>query len=432
MSRHLRRHPGRAVLRRMQDEPGAVAEQDRAHIAGCPVCARRREADAANAALASSVLAGGAPAPVDPLPALRRLRSTETSVVPPKPRALDQLRDRIERTRRRTLRVGAVGTVVALAMGTLVATGVAGNLVNILQPESFAPIQVNLASFTSLPDLSGYGSVHVLETPRATMTASAATAASFSGLDLLTPGKLPSSVKGPTTYLAATEGAASFTFNADTAAGTAGKLHKSLPALPADLNGSTLTLRGGPAVVELTGSQSLGNLAGLVPGGLSGAGLGHSSKAAVNPKSALKPPAGATGSSGPQGGHGLGLLTHGALGGISSLPDLAIVQMKAPTLSSDGPSLADYESALLSMPGFPASLAAQIKALGSPSTTLPIPIPTSLASSTAVDINGAPGLLIGDSTGIASAVIWQSHGSLYAVVGALSSSEVVSIARSLH
>lgn len=431
MSRHLQRHPSRSVLRMLQDEPGAVAERDRSHVAACSLCQGRQEADAANAALASAVLAEGARANADPLPALRRLRATETSVVPPKPRALDRLRDRAERTRRRTLRVGAVGTVVVVAMGTLVATGVAGNLVNILQPESFAPIQVNLDSLTSLPDLSGYGTIHVLETPRVTMTTSATGAAGFSGLSLLVPGKLPSSVKGPVRYLAATEGSASFTFNAGTAAGTAGKLDKPLPTLPADLNGSSLTLRGGPAVVELVGSQSLGNVAGLVPGGLAGVGLGHSSSAAKDGKvkPALTPPGTDASPSGHANGSGLG---RGLLNGIDSIPDLAIVQMKSPTLSSDGPSLAEYENALLSMPGFPPSLAAQIKELGNPSTTLPIPIPTSLASSTAVDINGAPGLLIGDSTGIASLVIWQSHGSLYAVLGSLKSSEVVSIARSLH
>ncbi|HWD09117.1 MAG TPA: hypothetical protein VHA57_08490, partial [Actinomycetota bacterium] len=72
MSRHLRQHPSRAVLRRMQDEPAQVPERYRAHVAACPVCRRRREVDASNAALARSVLAAGAPAPVDPLPALRR------------------------------------------------------------------------------------------------------------------------------------------------------------------------------------------------------------------------------------------------------------------------------------------------------------------------------------------------------------------------
>jgi hypothetical protein len=117
------------------------------------------------------------------------------------------------------------------------------------------------------------------------------------------------------------------------------------------------------------------------------------------------------------------------LGGI---PQLVIVQMKAPVLYSDGPSVAQYEDVLLSMPGVPPSLASQIRALGDLSSTLPIPIPTSLASAHAADINGAPGLVIGDTTGIASGVVWQSKGLVYGVAGSLTDRQVVAIARSMH
>ena len=84
------------------------------------------------------------------------------------------------------------------------------------------------------------------------------------------------------------------------------------------------------------------------------------------------------------------------------------------------------------MPGMPASLADQIRSLGDLSSTMPIPIPTSLASSHTADINGAPGLVIGDTTNIASGVIWQSHGLVYGVAGTLSDRQVVAVARSMH
>src|ERR1051326_7301681 len=119
-------------------------------------------------------------------------------------------------------------------------------------------------------------------------------------------------------------------------------------------------------------------------------------------------------------------------GMLDTIPQVLIVQMKAPALFSSGPTVAQYEDALLSMPGMPPSLAAQIRALGNPSSTLPIPIPTSLASSHTADINGSPGLVVGDTTGIASAVIWQSHGLLYGVAGSLTDGQVVDIARSMH
>jgi hypothetical protein len=47
-----------------------------------------------------------------------------------------------------------------------------------------------------------------------------------------------------------------------------------------------------------------------------------------------------------------------------------------------------------------------------------------------VTVNGASGLLIGDSTGLGSAVIWQRNGVVYAIAGTLTSNEVLGIARS--
>jgi hypothetical protein len=419
----MRSHPRRAVLRRFLDEPDAVDDGERGHIAACPRCGRRLQGLRATAAVAGQALGGPVPA-VDPIPALRLLRAGETRVVPPKPRALDRLRDRAAMARRRSLRVGAVGAVVVVAMGTLVATGVAGNLVQIFQPESFTPVSVNLTSFTSLPDLSGFGSMKVLEKPTITETAGAASAAAISGLPELVAGDFPASVKNTTAYLVATQGSGSFTFDSTTAAGTAGKLGKVLPALPAGLDGATLTLTGGPAVVELAGSQSLSGLAGLIPGGAGSLGslkVAHSATPAAGGQLAA-PAAARTGSK-----------LRSLLGsGATSVPQVVVVEMKPPTLYSNGASVSDFENALLSMPGVPASVASQIRSLGDLSSTMPIPIPTSLASSSAVSINGAPGLLVGDSTGIASAVMWQSHGLLYAVAGSLTDQQVVAIARSLH
>lgn len=418
----MSRHPARAVLRRLLDEPDAVDARDREHAATCPVCLRRQDAMAAAAAEASAVLGAAAPVRVDPLPALRRLRSSEVSFVPPKPGLAERVTRRVAFARRRTLRVGAVSAVVVLAMGTLVATGAAGGLVRIFQPDSFVPVSINLSSLTTLPDLSGFGSEHVVQVPSVTTTATEAAAAAASGLTLLTPGRFPSGIKANTTYLVATQGSGSFTFDASTASASAGKLGKTLPALPADLNGSTLTLQGGPIVAELIGSQSTGGLLGQFLGATSGT-LHHVSRAAPGTKATVAPP--------PEGTAGRGI-GKGLLGSLSSIPQLAIVQMRAPALYSNGPTVQQYEDALLSMPGVPASLAAQIRSLGNLSSTLPIPIPTSLASSYSADINGAPGLVIGDTTGIASAVIWQKGGMLYAVVGSLTDHQVVDIARSLH
>lgn len=412
----MNRHPSQATLRRILDEPDAVPMGDRQHAASCRRCGQASQAMAAAAAMAVASLAASGPDP-EALPALRRLRQSEPAVVPARPGMLERLRDAamFDVARRRVLRLGAVGTTVALLLGTLVATGAAGNLIKIFEPDNFVAVPIDITSLLSegqgsLPDLGGFGSIHVLQQPSVTMTNSAAAAATASGLHLLVTGSLPGSVKGQPRYLAVGPGSASFTFDAQAASGTASRLGKPMPAIPAGLDGAVLTLDGGPLVVETVGSQP--GLGGLLPAE-AGDGVGASPDPKLGP------------GHGP--GHGLGLL--GSLGGI---PQLVIVQMKAPVLYSDHLSVTQYEDALLSMPGVPPALAAQIRSLGDLSSTLPIPIPTNLASSHAADINGAPGLVIGDTTGIASAVIWQRNGQVYAVVGSLTDAQVVAIARGMR
>jgi len=283
-------------------------------------------------------------------------------------------------------------------MGTLVATGVASDVIQIFQPETIVALPVDITSLASLPDLSAYGTISILQAPHVSTAATLGDAAAASGLHLLAPGKLPASVHGGDSFHVITAGSASFTFNADVASGTATKLGKPLPALPAGLDGAVIRLDGGPLVVETIGSQSMPLLRGT----------------------------GGSASPGTERGHA------GLFGIFGTIPQVLIVQMKAPALFSNGPTVAQYEDALLSMPGMPPSLASQIRALGNPSSTLPIPIPTSLASSHAASINGAPGLVVGDTTGIASAVIWQSHGLLYGVAGSLTDRQVLDMARSMH
>ena len=417
----MKHHVSRSVLRRLQDEPDAAPERDRKHAATCAACQRRAASLAANATRAAAILAQS-PGGTDPVPALRQLRSAETAVVPPRPRSIDRLRVRLELGRRQAFRAAAVATVVALCLGTLVASGAASSLIKIFEPDNFVAFPINLSSFSSIPDLSGFGSTQVLKAPTVTTTASQASAASDTGLKLLTPGSLPPSVKGTITYLAITQGAGSFTFNEATAAGTVNKLGKTLPPLPKGLDGSSLTLEAGPAVVEMVGSESGSGLLGAI-------GAARDSGTTVGGPMASRLGTGHPGASGAAGGPSA---RHGVLRPLGGIPQLVVVQMKAPVLYSDGPSVTQYENALLSMPGVPPSVAAEIRSLGNLSSTLPIPIPTSLASSSAADINGSPGLVIGDSTGIASAVIWQSHGLVYAVAGALTDTQVVAIARSMH
>jgi hypothetical protein len=209
---------------------------------------------------------------------------------------------------------------------------------------------------------------------------------------------------------------ASFTFSAAKAQAWAAANHKELPPMPAGLDGSTLTVTAGPGTVTVYGGS-----ADLVTQGAAAAnqGSGRAIKpGAVPAASPAADPAG-PGSGGEVPGLG------------ASIPTMAVVEMTTPVVSSNGASVTQIEDYLLSLPGFPAGLAAQIRAIGDPSTTLPVPVPTGQQSHQ-VDVNGARGLFVGDSTGLGSGIVWTTGGVLYATVGTMTEDEVTSAARSLH
>jgi hypothetical protein len=122
----------------------------------------------------------------------------------------------------------------------------------------------------------------------------------------------------------------------------------------------------------------------------------------------------------------------GATGPLSGLPKLVIAQGKGPVVQSDGVTVEELQKYLLAQPGISPQLAAQIRAIKDPSSTLPIPIPVDMASSKNVTVQGVPGVFVGDSTGLGSAVIWQKDGIVYGVAGTLSEAQIMAVANSLH
>ena len=114
------------------------------------------------------------------------------------------------------------------------------------------------------------------------------------------------------------------------------------------------------------------------------------------------------------------------------MPTLVIAEGVRPTASTNGATLQQLEDFLVAQPGVSPQLAAEIRAIGDPASTLPIPVITGLMTSQTISIDGVQGVVTGDSTGLGSAVIWEKDGVVYAVGGLLPQSEVVDIARSLH
>src|SRR5205823_3486028 len=77
----------------------------------------------------------------------------------------------------------------------------------------------------------------------------------------------------------------------------------------------------------------------------------------------------------------------------AQIPTLVIAQTRIPTVDSTGATAAQLEDYLLSQPGVPPDIAAQLRAIKDPAPTLPVPIPHGLATTEAVQANGVPWLM---------------------------------------
>lgn len=387
-------HISAGSLRRMLDQPQSIPEADGAHLKSCKRCRSAFASIVGNAERVAVLMEGSGKVTADHVAALGILRTRGLSPLAASSRA--PLFNWRRLRNRGTLRPAAGVALVGLMGLMLVGTGVAGNLVKIFEPDKLVAVPVDAQSLSSLPDLRNYGTIALVQEPQVAAAATLAEASERTGLRLLTPAKLPAGL-GAERIQTATSGRVSFTFDPAKAAAAA---KEDKLVLPASLNGSSLFLEAGPITIQTFGgpSDAVGDRAALE----------KAAKAAAAPDQA------------------------DLAGLLSSLPDLMIVQMKAPVLSSNGPSVTQYRDALLSLPNLSPALKAQIAAIGDPSTTLPLPIPIDMASSEKVDINGVTGLAIGDNTGVGSGVVWQSGGVVRAVAGPLAQDKVLAIARSMR
>ncbi len=366
------RHLSKGALRRLHDDRFAGSNGERDHLARCDRCQRRAKRVAADAAYAT------------------RLFSSPTDAAPPTEHALARIRSRVASgsqpgrdaprlpgaSGRRRWALGVVAVPVVVA-GLVVSANAAGWL-SVFSPTAVAPITLTAGELNGLPDLSQYGRMDVPNLdPR--QVAGPAQAAASSGLKVLQPSSLPADVPANARWEVVGQGTATFTLDAATASAAAAKAGRPAPDIPASLDGTSITVNAGPAVFAVYGEST------QTTGG-----------------SDLSPPA------------------------------LVIAEGVRPTASTNGATLAQLESFLLDQPGVSPQLAAEIRAIGAPTSTLPIPVISGAMTSQTVSIDGAQGVLVGDSTGLGSALIWEKSGVVYAVGGLLPQSEVLDIARSLR
>ncbi|HEX9095704.1 MAG TPA: hypothetical protein VF990_06320 [Candidatus Dormibacteraeota bacterium] len=368
------RHLNDGTLRRIYDEPLALTSLDQAHFDTCLECKARFESIANTARATAGLLSVPGFTP-DPAVALRsvqlRIRGEEAASPP---RWYERW---LERTspRWRPIATPAIAVVLAAALlSGVTATGLAQSWLRVFEPKTVAPVQVSPTDFANVAVLD-YGDVTWLpEAPRLQLLGDASTAATQSGLPVLVPASLPKGVSGPVSFGVVSHATGSLTFDAARLRASAAQKGVRVNPMPASIDGSKLVVNGGPALVEVWGLS---------------AGTSE-----------------------------------------TQMPTLVIAQTRVPTVDSTGATAAELEAYLLSQPGVPPDIAAQIKAIKDPSTTLPIPIPKGLATEESVQVNGVSGLLIKAILG--AGVVWTKNGVIYAVGGQLTPDQVLAIATSLH
>lgn len=368
------RHLSDGILRRIYDEPLALTAADQAHYDGCAQCQARFQS-IANAARSSAVLLSVPSFEPQSAPALaalrRRISEDARRPVPWYQRWLDRNSPRM-----RPLATPAIAIALAAALLTGVAvTGVSGFLTRIFEPTKIVAVQVSPSDVFPSSVLLDYGQIKWLPAPpNPQLVADAAAAHTQSGLPILLPASLPNGVSGPVSYAVVPTATASMTFDSASLQASAARKHVHVNPMPSNINGSTLVVNAGPGLIEAWGLAATST--------------------------------------------------------EMQMPTLVIAQTRVPTVDSTGASFTQIENYLLSQPGVPPDLAAQIKLIKDPSTTLPIPIPKGFATTESTTVNGAPGVLIKAVLG--AGVVWEKNGVIYAVGGQLTPDQVLAIATSLH
>ncbi|HEY8298250.1 MAG TPA: hypothetical protein VIG32_09530 [Candidatus Baltobacteraceae bacterium] len=281
---------------------------------------------------------------------------------------------------RRHFGIGVV-TAAALALALIFTPlgGYASGFLTIFQPKQFTTVdisQTDLTHFKLLPRADRFGTSREVVRPRHIRLASLAAAKSHVDFAVLRPQNVPGSLSRPRSYDVQTPGEFTFTFSAKKARAYAARQHRRLPAMPANLDGTTVRVALGSVVVATYGTHARGTR--------------------------------------------------------RIEPFLTFVQARAPRVTSTGATLPALESYVLAMPGIAPQLASQIRALGDLSQTLPIPIRPDKQTAQRITVGGAPGLAIGDNTGLGAGVVWEKNGIVYGVAGTLSEDDVLAFANGLR
>src|SRR5258708_12683451 len=180
-----------------------------------------------------------------------------------------------------------------------------------------------MADMEALSQLSAYGTVSWTKQPQPQIATSAEEAHPISGLPVPKVANLPAGVSSTVPYAAMGQATAVFTFSTAKATAAAAQAGKTLPALPAGIEGAQLTVTVGPAVAEIYGN--------------------------IN-----KPAAGSDTTQ-------------------AALPQLIVGETSAPLATSSQVTVLQFEKDLLAQPALPPQLNPPINPIPDPLPTLPTP-----------------------------------------------------------
>jgi hypothetical protein len=345
----------------MFDDPDARVGADASHLESCADCQARFKTVADDARSVATLLAV-------PEPRVDMARAFATMNGAASARPAFSLRAPVMRRPALAL-VAAVGAA-AVVVVAFAASGF------FFQPTKVQAVPVTVSDLQALSELTNYGTITWTQQPQLEVGPTATT----NGVQAPTVSKLPKGVSTTVTYGSMSQAVATFTFSSAKASASAAARGKTLPAMPKNMDGATLTIKVGPA-------------AGAVYGDLN-----HSTSTAQE----------------------------------VNLPQLIVAKSVAPSISSTQVSVTDLENVILEQPGISADLKKTIKALGSDAgNTLFIPVPVEYASSTSVTVQGVDGVALGDNTGLGSAVVWLKNGYVYCVAGSIKQSDAIDIANNL-
>ena len=358
-------HLNDGTLRRMLDDPDAITAPDREHFSTCAECKVRQEALSADAREAAALLAVP-DAGFNQASAYKRI-----TAAPARPRYGFRLP---------ILKPSTRPVVAGLALAVIVAVLATAwvNVSQIFAPTTVTPVPVTLTDLQTLPDLSAYGDVTWTQQPTPEIGITQAAAEKVAGFSAPNAGTLPAGISSTVTYAAMAQTSGVFKFSAAKAQAAAAAQGKTIPPMPAGMDGSTLNLTMGPALIEIYGELPTGESSSQF-----------------------------------------------------TLPQLIVAESNTPSVTSTGVTVSQLEDYLLAQPGISPQLAADIRAIGDPTTTLPIPVPIQFATSSKVTVQGVQGVALGDNTGVGAAVIWIKGAHVFFVGGSLQQSEAVSIANQL-